>query len=356
MQTIKTIIVILFIFCLINIFYAVPELQAGWQDVPDAGPGKCVSGCGGGGGGGGGSSRREERIEEHNREVDEYNRRVDEMTKLSNEANSLYSAGRYREALELDLKARQVCPYEDKTIEQNIRNERAMIDIMDAKAAANTGDYDRAVSLIREAISVNPEYADTWKGSLQAYEEKSEQKKEFRKRLQSAAAGLMDAGEDNPGPGSAASVKPSGGSAIEQARANLMTTKQGLAGSDEDAKKGAMQVFDTPLTGANGEPLPKYVVKDRRVQKAGVELSRMEKELARIEKEKTELVRQRNTAKDREAMAELTKKVDEAEKAKQKTLYKISRTKIHIEELDRRIEASHAGAAGAGSSGKGEKQ
>ena len=198
MQTIKTIIVTFFVFCLINVFYAVPELRAGWQDVPDAGPGKCVSGCGGPPSYSG-PSRREERIEEHNQEVDEYNRRVDEMMKLSNEANSFYSAGRYREALELDLQARQVCPYEDKTIEQNIRNERAMIDITDAKAAANAGDYDRAVSLIREAMTVNPEYADTWKESLHAYEQKLGQKKEFQKRLQSAAAGLMDADEGGSG-------------------------------------------------------------------------------------------------------------------------------------------------------------
>ena len=48
MQVIKT-IVTLFLFFLISI-YTIPELQADWRDVPDVGPGKCVSGCGPSGG------------------------------------------------------------------------------------------------------------------------------------------------------------------------------------------------------------------------------------------------------------------------------------------------------------------
>ena len=266
--------------------------------------------------------------------------RLEQAEKLCRQAEALYNAGRYGEALDIYYQALKAYPRGFEELNVGMVNTRVMVYVTDARAAADAGNYDRAMDIIRKGMSENPE-AYNWEADLNKYNDEKNQMIQqvadrMRRTINEFASGMPTSMPSVPGLDFM--------EALNEAYTNLQTTKQGLAsGSPEAAKYGAMQVFDTPLTGAGGKPLPDYVLKDRRVQKAGVELSRLKKELARIDKEKTELVRQRTMAKDRKMMAELTKKVDKVEKAKQKTLYKISRTKIHIDELDHKIEAAHAG-------------
>ena len=323
------------------------HMAAGWQDVPDAGPGRCVSGCGNSKG-----SHSESPSRSHEPEQTEQERRLGQAQQLCRQAEALYNAGRYREALDVYYQASKAYPRGFEELNVGMVNARVMVHVTDARATADTGDYDRAMSIIRQGMSENPE-AYNWQADLNKYNEEKWQMvrgvaDRMRRAISEFAGGMPASTISVPGLDLM--------EALNEANTNLQPTKEGLrSGSDERIKHGAMQVFDTPyklqssgiaalhLTGAGGKPLPKYVLKDRRVQKAGRELSRLKKELARIEKEKAKLVRRRNMEKDRETMAELTKKVDEAEKTKQMTLYKITRTKIHIDELDRKIEAEHDG-------------
>jgi len=83
---------------------------------------------------------------------------------LARQGDASYSAGRYQEALDLYMQAQNTWNrWQGEGLGQRIKNCRSMLLVNDADAAIVQDDYERAAGLLREAMSINPKFANNWK-------------------------------------------------------------------------------------------------------------------------------------------------------------------------------------------------
>lgn len=171
----------------------------GPDNIPCAGTGGSCTGCVGRQ-----SSPRE------NTYPSEREQRYNRASAIYRQGKTLFNAGRYREALDAYLQAKSIYPSGWSELELAIARANAMIDLTDARAAAKAGDYARAATLVRQAISADPANGHVWQKELQEYERAAYSNTREMERTQStsdmhkAISGFTESGQQADRPTSQA--------------------------------------------------------------------------------------------------------------------------------------------------------
>ncbi len=312
------------------------------------------------------------------------------------------NAHNFAKALECFREAVRLWP-ENQVMQGNLR--RAEMKVLNEEGVKyyKAKDWAKAVEYFQQALNKSPEnmtVRNNLESAKNALENEIRQKEQQRKEAQAAESmrkSIMDMSSSfgapaGSGPAPKASTPASGGlqfmsgapgattppaanaqppavtppvklqgkklefmgnKAVEEARSNLESTKQGESGAvfDNKGKRVPGSSRSGVFAGTGSIEMSERARKDPRMIEAQKQFDDLQTKRQKLDEQRTQLAKERNSTKDPTKFQELTKQLDKAEKDFQANIQSLSNKTQEIEKLKRTIDTEVEEPAGQ--TGKG---